>query len=59
MTARAKAPNKLVLIIWDSIANCPTRVELEGSYDLNMNLQLEKSKVLSKMMRKLVDTLGK
>jgi recombination protein RecA len=59
MTARAKAPNKLVLIVWDSIANCPTRIELEGSYDLNMNLQLEKSKVLSKMMRKLVDTLGK
>ena len=59
LKVREKAPNKLVLIVWDSIANCPTRVELEGNYDLNMNLQLEKSKVLSKMMRKLVDTLGK
>jgi recombination protein RecA len=59
VTARAKAPDKLVLIIWDSIASCPTRVELEGTYDLNMNLQLEKSKVLSKMMRKLLDVWGK
>jgi recombination protein RecA len=59
LTARAKAPNKLVLIIWDSIANTPTRAELEGSFDLNMNLQLEKSKVLSKMMRMLVDVWGK
>lgn len=59
LTARAKMSTKLVLIIWDSIANTPTRAELEGSFDLNMNLQLEKSKVLSKMMRMLVDVWGK
>lgn len=57
--ARTKAPNALVLIAWDSIANTPTKAEVEGSYETKMDLQLEKSKVLSKMMRKLVDVIGK
>ncbi len=56
---RQKAPNQLVLIIWDSIAGTPTKVEIEGTADLNMNEQLEKSKVLSKMMRQITQTLGK
>jgi len=59
IAVRTKAPNKLCLIVWDSVANCPTKIELEGDFDLNMNLQLEKSKVLSKMMRKLTDIWGK
>lgn len=59
LLTRAKAPNRLVLIVWDSIAGTPTKTEIEGSYELNMNMQLEKSKVLSKMMRKLTETLGK
>lgn len=56
---RTKAPNRLVLIVWDSIAATPTKAELEGNYDLNMNSQLEKSKVLSKMMRMLIQVFGK
>lgn len=57
--ARAKARKKKILVVWDGIAATPTRSELEGSFDLNMNLQLEKSKVLSKMMRLISDTVGK
>ena len=59
LMVRQKAPDKLCLIIWDSIAGTPTKVEVEGSADLNMNEQLEKSKVLSKMMRQITQTLGK
>lgn len=59
LMTRQKAPNQLVLIIWDSIAGTPTRMEIEGEFDLNMNQQLEKSKVLSKMMRMITQTLGK
>lgn len=57
--ARAKAPGKIILIVWDGIAATPCRCELEGNFDLNMNTQLEKSKVLSKMMRMIGDTVGK
>jgi len=57
--ARTRAPNKLVLIIWDSIAGTPTNIEVEGTFELGMDLQLAKSKVLSKMMRKITDTIGK
>lgn len=57
--ARLKAPNRLVTILWDGIAGTPTKVELTGEFDLNMNTQLEKSKVLSKMMRMITETLGK
>lgn len=56
---RSKAPNRLVLIIWDSVAGTPTKAELEGTFELNMNLQLEKSKVLSKMMTRLTQIWGK
>jgi len=59
LTTRAKAPNKLVLIAWDSIAATPCKVEIEGNFDLGMDLQLAKSKVLSKMMRKITEILGK
>ena len=57
--ARSKAPNKLILVLWDGIAATPTRKELTGDFDLSMDLQLEKSKVLSKMMRMITDTIGK
>lgn len=56
---RTKAKNRLVLIIWDSIAATPTKMELDGNFELNMNSQLEKSKVISKMMRKLTQIWGK
>lgn len=59
LMTRQKAPDKLVLIIWDSIAGTPCQVEIEGTADLNMNEQLEKSKVLSKMMRQITQVLGK
>jgi recombination protein RecA len=56
---RTGTPNRLVLIIWDSVAGTPCQVELEGTYDINMNVQLEKSKALSLMMRKLNMVWGK
>jgi recombination protein RecA len=57
---RQKAPNKLCLIVWDGIAATPTTREIEGAEGaLNMNDQLEKSKVLSRMMRQVTQTLGK
>lgn len=56
--ARAKNVKCPILVIWDGIAGTPTRIELEGNYDLNMNVQMEKSKVLSKMMRKLTKMVG-
>lgn len=57
--ARQKAPTKLVLIIWDSVAGTPTKMELEGEFDLNMNQSLQKSKVLYQMMRKITQSIGK
>jgi len=59
LMTRQKAPNQLVLIVWDSIAGTPTKCEIEGELDLNMNQQLEKAKVLSKMMRRVTGILGK
>jgi recombination protein RecA len=59
LMTRQKAPNQLVLIVWDSIAGTPTKCEIEGELDLNMNQQLEKAKVLSKMMRRITGLLGK
>lgn len=59
VTARAKAPNKLVLVLWDGVAGTPSRAELEGEFDLNMNVQLEKAKIISKMMRRIMDMIGK
>jgi recombination protein RecA len=56
---RQKAPNQLVLIVWDSTAQTPTSAEIEGDFDINMNVQMEKPKQMGKMMRKLTQTLGK
>jgi recombination protein RecA len=56
---RTRAPNKLVVVIYDSAAASPTKAEVEGSFDLSMDLQLAKSKLLSKMMRKITDMIGK
>lgn len=56
---RTRAKNKLVLVLWDGIAATPTGLEVSGEFDLGMNVQLEKSKVLSKMMRKITQLLGK
>lgn len=55
---RAKAPNRLVLIAWDSVANTPCQAELENNFDPNMNVNLEKSRFLSRMMRKLTKVWG-
>ncbi len=56
---RTKAPNKLIVVIWDGIAATPTKKELEGDFELSMDVQLEKAKVLSKMMRMITDSIGK
>ena len=59
LMTRQKAPNQLVLIIWDSTAGTPTQVEIEGDYEINMNVQMEKPKAMAKMMRKLTQVWGK
>lgn len=56
---RAKAPDRLVTIAWDSVAATQTNKMLEGNYELSMDVFLEKSKVLSQMMSKLVQIWGK
>jgi recombination protein RecA len=59
LMTRQKAPNQLVLIIWDSTAQTPTKAEVEGDFEINMNVQMEKPKAMGKMMRMLTQTLGK
>lgn len=56
---RTKAPDRLVLVIWDGVAATPTKAEVEGTLDTNMNQNLERAKIIAKMMRKVTDTLGK
>jgi len=56
---RTRAPNKLVLIAWDSIAATPCKCEIEGDFAIGMDLQLAKSKVLAKMMKKITEMIGK
>jgi recombination protein RecA len=56
--ARSKDVKRFITVAWDSVAGTPTRMELEGTLDVNMNSQLEKSKVLAIMMRKLTRTVG-
>ncbi len=58
LMTRQKAKNKLVLIVWDSIAGTPPQAEIEGNYDPNERIGLA-AKAISKMMRKLIQTLGK
>lgn len=58
LMARAKAPNKLVLIIWDSVAGTPCQAEIEGTYDPNDRIGVT-AKALAKMMRKLTQVWGK
>lgn len=55
---RTKAPDKLCLIAWDSVASTPCRAEVDGSYDANSTMGV-KGKALSLMMRKLVQVWGK
>lgn len=59
LLTRQKSPNQLVTIIWDSVTQTPTKAEVEGEYEINMNVQMEKPKALGKMMRKLIDVIGK
>jgi recombination protein RecA len=55
---RAKNSDKLVCIVWDSIAGTPTKAEIDGDYDPNSRIGLT-AKALAKGMRKLTETLGK
>jgi recombination protein RecA len=55
---REKAPDRLVCIVWDSVAGTPVRAEIEGDYDPNSRIGLT-SKALAKGMRKITETLGK
>jgi recombination protein RecA len=55
---REKAPDKLVCIVWDSVAGTPVKAEIEGDYDPNSRIGLT-AKALAKGMRKVTETLGK
>lgn len=55
---RAKAPGKLILIAWDSVAGTPPQAEIEGNYDPNERVGLT-GKALAKMMRKLTQVWGR
>lgn len=57
--ARTRAPNKLVLVIWDSIAGTPTLAELEGDFQISMDVQLAKARLLAKQTRKITQMIGK
>lgn len=55
---RARAPDRLVTIIWDSVAGTPPQAEIEGTFDPNDRMGVT-AKALSKMMRKLTQVWGK
>ncbi len=57
-TLRAKSPNTLVCILWDSIGGTPTQAEIEGDYDPNSQMGLL-AKTLSKGFKKLIDLVAK
>lgn len=56
--AREKDINRVITIVWDSIAATPPRAELEGDYDPNSRIGLQ-AKAIAKMMRKLTSTVGR
>ena len=58
LMTRQKAKDKLILIIWDSVAGTPSQVEIEGTYDPNDRIGVT-AKALAKMMRKLTQVWGK
>lgn len=55
---RAKNPNVLMVIVWDSIGGTPTQAEIEGNYDPNSSIGLL-GKALSKGFRKVIDLIAK
>jgi recombination protein RecA len=57
LMVRQKAKDKLVLIVWDSIAGTPPQAEIEGTFDPNERMGVT-AKAMSKMMRKLTQTVG-
>lgn len=58
LLTKQKAKDKLVTIIWDSVAGTPSQAEIEGTYDPNDRIGVT-AKALAKMMRKLTQTWGK
>lgn len=58
LLTRQKAKDKLVTIIWDSVAGTPSQAEIEGTYDPNDRIGVT-AKALAKMMRKLTQVWGK
>ena len=49
---RAKYPNKLVTIVWDSIAATPARAEIEGDFNPTSQVALH-ARIMSKGLRKI------
>lgn len=57
--ARTRAPDKLVLVAWDGIAGTPSKDELEGGFNISMDTQLAKARLLSKQTRMITQMVGK
>lgn len=57
-TIRAKFPNQMLVILWDSVGNTPPQAEIEGDYDPNSRMGLG-AKAMAKGLRKVTDMIGK
>jgi len=54
---RQKAPDRLVCIVWDSVAATPARAEVEGSYDPNSQIGVS-ARVIARGLRKITEMIG-
>lgn len=55
---RDSNPEKLITVVWDSVASTPTKEQLEGTYDLE-GYGMMKAKVISQAMTKITQFIGK
>jgi len=56
---RKENPDRLLTIIFDSVAGAPTKVELEGGYGGEGSYGTEKAKIVSRALRKLTGLIGR
>tara|TARA_R100000234_G_scaffold1202_2_gene1076 strand:+ start:2194 stop:3282 length:1089 start_codon:yes stop_codon:yes gene_type:complete len=54
---RQKAPDRLVCIVWDSVAATPGQAEVEGSYDPTSQIGLS-ARIISRGLRKITEMIG-
>jgi recombination protein RecA len=55
---KAKDPNRLLTIVWDSVAATPTKAELEGDYDAQ-SVMGQHARVMSQAFRKIKGLISK